>query len=233
MALRKETLETKKRILAVCVRLFMQQGYHATTISQIVKEAGVSVSSFQNIFRAKDGILSELIEFMFASQFGAAANLVGENASPVYVYAVETAIQLALTEENENIRDIYLEAYSLPETSEYLYEHTAAELHKIFGSYLPECSLSDFYDLEIGTAGIMRGYMSKRCSVHFTFERKLQCFLELTLRAYHVPDAEREEVQTFIQGQDISALADAVLQKLFTALEMQFSLQLPADEVER
>ena len=42
MALRKDTLATKRRILSVCVRLFLQQGYHATPISQITAEANVS-----------------------------------------------------------------------------------------------------------------------------------------------------------------------------------------------
>ena len=50
MALRKDTLATKRRILSVCVRLFLQQGYHATPISQITAEANVSVGTFQNIF---------------------------------------------------------------------------------------------------------------------------------------------------------------------------------------
>ena len=42
MPLRKDSIETKKKILAVCVRLFLEQGYRETTISQIVEEAGVA-----------------------------------------------------------------------------------------------------------------------------------------------------------------------------------------------
>ena len=37
MPLRKDSIETKKKILAVCVRLFLEQGYRETTISQIVE----------------------------------------------------------------------------------------------------------------------------------------------------------------------------------------------------
>lgn len=138
MALRKGSIETKKRILSVCVRLFLEQGYHRTPISQIISEADVSASTFQNIFHTKDGVLGELIEFMFGGQFGAARSIVGEDLPPIYTYATETAIQLVLTEMNENLRDIYLEVYSQPETSEYIYQHTAAELHRIFGAYFPE-----------------------------------------------------------------------------------------------
>jgi len=50
---------TKKRILQVCVKLFLEQGYKKTTMAEIIEKSGVSSSSFQNIFRAKDGVLTE------------------------------------------------------------------------------------------------------------------------------------------------------------------------------
>ena len=117
MALRKGSIEIKNRILSVCVRLFLEQGYHNTPISQIIKEADISASTFQNIFHTKDGVLTELIEFMFSGQFGAARSIAGETPSPVYTYAAETAIQLVLTELNENLRDVYIEAYTVPATA--------------------------------------------------------------------------------------------------------------------
>ena len=83
----------------------------------------------RNVFRTKDGVLVELVKFMFGSQFDMAGQIAGQKLPPVYVYAVETSIQLALTELNENLRDIYLEAYSHTEASEYIYQHTSSELY--------------------------------------------------------------------------------------------------------
>lgn len=226
MALRKSSQATKNRILSVCVRMFLEQGYHATTISQIIGEAGVSTSSFQNIFHTKDGVLHELIAFMFSGQFSAARGMVGSKLPPVYTYATETAIQLVLTELNENLREIYLEAYSLPATSEYIYQHTAAELHRIFGPYFPDYSERDFYELDIGTAGIMRGYMAKKCDIHFPLETKLSCFLTLSMRAYRVPEAEQQRVLAYLKDIDICAVAENVMQQLFAALEMHFDFTL-------
>lgn len=226
MVLRRDTIQTKKRILSVCVRLFLEQGYHQTPISQIVSEAEISPSTFQNIFHTKDGVLSELIEFMFSGQFNAARSTVTSELSPIYTYAAETSIQLVLTELNENLRDIYLEAYSLPDTSEYIYQHTAVELHKIFHSYFPDYSESDFYELEIGTAGIMRGYMAKKCSIHFPLERKLERFLTLSLRAFKIPEEEQQKVLAYVASLDVKAIADEVMQKLFAMLEMRFDFEL-------
>ena len=108
IALTKASLPAKKRILTVCVRLFLEKGYTKTTVADIVRLADVSNSSFQNIFRAKDGVLTELVHFMFENQFSTARSIAGAQLPPVYVYAVETAIQLTLTELNENLREIYI-----------------------------------------------------------------------------------------------------------------------------
>lgn len=107
------SLPTKKRILTVCVRLFLEKGYKKATMVEIVSKADVSFSSFQNIFRAKDGVLTELVEFMFSGQFDTAKKLVGSDLPPICVYAVETAIQLTLTELNEKpARDLYRGVHS-------------------------------------------------------------------------------------------------------------------------
>ena len=92
IALTSVSLATKKRILTVCVKLFMEKGYKKTTLAEIVEKANVSYSSFQNIFRAKDGVLTELVEFMFLNQFAAARSAAEERIPPICVYAVETAI---------------------------------------------------------------------------------------------------------------------------------------------
>lgn len=88
------SLPSKKRILTVCVRLFLEQGYKKTTVSEIVHKAEVSNSSFQNIFRAKDGVRTELVAFMFENQFSMARSTAGRKLPPVCVYAVETAKEL-------------------------------------------------------------------------------------------------------------------------------------------
>ena len=226
MSTRKEVIETRKRILSVCVRLFLEQGYKRTSVSQIVEESGVARGSYQNFFHTKDGILMELVETMFGGQFSVAKSIAGNNLPPLYTYAIETSIQIALTELNENLREIYIEAYSLPTTSEYIYLHTTAELKQIFGSYFPDYSESDFYETEIGSAGLMRNYMAKKCDIHFTLERKLERFLTSAMRIYKIPEREQKKVLDFIATLDIKTIANEVMQKLFALLEMKYDFRL-------
>ena len=226
IALTNASLPAKRRILKVCVKLFLEQGYKKTTVAEIVQKANVSNSSFQNIFRAKDGVLTELVEFMFSNQFGAAKKVAGTQLPPVYVYAVETAIQMTLTELNENLRDIYIEAYSHEEALEYIFRETAKELYQIFGPYQPQLTEQDFYALEIGSAGIMRGYMARPCDDVLTLEKKLVCFLSMSLRAYKVPEDEIHRVLAFMTELDIRAVAQQVMHQLFNALAMRFEFTL-------
>lgn len=72
---KKRRYRNEKKILTVCVQLFLEQGYKQTTISQIVKKAGVARGSFQNLFSTKDAILMELVGTMFSGQFGVAKTL--------------------------------------------------------------------------------------------------------------------------------------------------------------
>ena len=220
--MRRDSSETKRKILTVCVRLFLEQGYKNTSVSQIVDEAGVARGSYLNLFPTKDRILLELTETMF----GVARSIADSKLPPVYAYAVETAIQLTLTELNENLREIYIEAYSLPDTSEYIYLHTTAELKQIFGENFPDDTESDFYEMEIGTAGLMRSYMARKCDIHFPLERKLSRFLTAAMRVYLVPEEEQEKVIAFIQSLDIKAIATEVMYKLFAILEMKYDFKL-------
>ena len=226
MARRYDSEDSKRRILSACVRLFIEKGYHESKMAEIIACADVSTSTFHNIFRSKDGVLEELAEFMFDNQFGAARTIIRGQAKPVLLYAVETAIQLTLAELNENLREIYVEAYTLPRIMEYINQKTSTELAKIFGSYLPGYTESDFYEIDIGTSGIMRSYMARPCDKYFTLEKKLERFLTMTLGAYHVPETEQAEILAYIAKADIVATANAVMQELFRALEMKYDFTL-------
>ena len=226
MPRRYDSAAAKRRILSVCVRLFIEKGYRGTRMADIIHAADVSSSTFQNIFHSKDGVLMELVQFMFENQFAMARSAAGAKLPPVCVYAVETAIQMTLTELNENLREIYIEAYTQKEASEFIFRETAKELYQIFGPYQPELTARDFYDMEIGSASIMRGYMAHPCDEELTLEKKLRLFLTMSLRAYNVPKEETEQAIRFVEGLDIRTISEQVMQALFRALAMRFEFSL-------
>lgn len=226
MALQSNGLRTKKRILSSCVRLFLENGYRQTTLQQIYTEAKVSSGSFQNLFRAKDGVLLELVQFMYENQFSLARSTTGAQLPPVYVYAVETALQITLTELNENLREIYLEAYTHRESLNYIQNATATVLYQTFGTYLPGLTEEDFLALDYGTAGLMRGFMANPCTETFPLEKKLSSFLTLALRGFRVPEEEVQGVLAFIAGLDMRGISQQVMEELFRQLAMHYEFSL-------
>lgn len=221
---RYDSQDARRRVLAACARLFLEKGYTNTRMVDILREADVSSSSFQNIFRTKDGVLTAFVEIMFSGQFDAARQLMADAPTPAHVYAVETALQLALTELNENLRDIYLEAYTCPETLSLIHRRTARELQAAFGAYLPEATAADFLEMEVGTAGLMRAYMVSQSVPDFPLERKISRFLTMSLSVFHVPEDQRAQIIAHVATLDVCALARRVMDALFESLSMQFEL---------
>lgn len=222
MATRKASMPTRNHVLAVSAKLMLAQGYRNTTIKEIARAADVSVSSVQNFFGNKEGLLTELTRMMFTGQFGAARQAAKEKLPPIFTYAAETAIQLVLTEHNENLREIYTEAYTLPETLEFIQQHTTRELKAIFGDRFPDYEESDFYEMEVGSAALMRGYMSRACDLHFPLHRKIDRFLTASLRVYCVSEEEIRQVLGFVHGLELEQLAENVVKQLFATMESYY-----------
>lgn len=226
MARRYDSLDSKRRILSACVRLFIEKGYHNTRMADIISNADVSASTFQNIFHAKDGVLKEVARFIFGSQFDFARDFVNPSADPLTLFTFDTAIILTLAEIDENIREIYVEAYTNEESAEYIYQQTSSELYRTFSPYLPGYSESDFYELDIGTTGIIRGYMARRCDKYFNLEKKLTRCLKMTLSGLSVPEEDQNRVIEAVLATDLKPVAKKARKKLFTELAKSFDFEL-------
>lgn len=226
IARRYDSEGAKRRILSACVRLFIEQGYRETTMAQIIREADVSASTFQNIFKNKSGVLYSLTQFMFENQFAIAREIVGDNTAPATFYAVETALQLSLAEINESVRENYLEAYTTPEIMRFINRKLSAELYALFGAYRPQDDEEAFYQLEIGTSGVIRAYMAAPCDETFPLEVKVHRFLEITLPAFCIPEEERRAAVDFVAQLDMHRLTHEALEHLFSALAIKFDFAL-------
>lgn len=82
---RYDSADARRRILSVCVRLFIEKGYRESKMAEILQQADVTSSTFHNIFRTKDGVLMDLTEFMFGNQFAIAGEIAAK-LPPVMLY---------------------------------------------------------------------------------------------------------------------------------------------------
>lgn len=209
----------RNKILHAAVSLFLENGYEKTTTASIAKAAGVAPSSFFAAFESKEALLLTLTKLMFDSQFASAEQMTKGVEDPVLMYAVETAIQMYITECSEPLREIYVMAYSLPSTSEYIYSTTANRLARVFGLYLPEAKPKDFYEMDIASSGVMRAFMAKKCDVYFTMERKLRRFLQCGLAIYAVPEEKQRQVVETVLHMDLQSIAEKILSGIVAQVE--------------
>lgn len=214
-------LVTQQKVLRAAVALFLEKGYTRTTTGEIAKAAGIGQSSFFHVFPSKEALLLELVKRMFGGQFDLAGQCSGTE-DPVFLYAVETSLQLHIAELSEPLRELYVVGYSLPTTSAYIYLSTAKRLQKIFGPYLPDAQPKDFYEMEIASASMMRGFMTVPCDVYFTIEAKITRFLDCALKLYDVPKEKRAAITAAVLQMDLHTMALGIIQKTVQQAEKGF-----------
>ncbi|MCD8046621.1 MAG: TetR/AcrR family transcriptional regulator [Clostridiales bacterium] len=212
----------KEKVMLVAAKSFLEVGYSNTTLKMICAGAGLSNGSVMNLFGSKEGILCGLVELVIDAQFKETENILKDiTDDKLLTYAAETVLQLHIVEMNENLREIYCNAYSLPKPSAVLQQTITGKLEEIFKEQLPELETKDFYMLEIATGGIMRGFMTIPCNMWFTLEMKVEAFLKNTLRLYYVPDERIREAIHFVKGIDFKKAAKETVDGIFQYLEKQ------------
>lgn len=214
-----ENVTTRDKVLYASAMLFWEKGYEKTAIVDIAARAGVNRGSVLFAIKSKENLLRTLVSYVLESTFSSSASLVGETGDPVLCYAVESALQLYMAENREEVREMAAAAYTLPTTSELIYRKAAKRLSELFQPYNPDWEERDFYEREIASGSIMRGYMARPCDLYFTMERKMRVFLETTLAIYHVPEEKAGEAMQFLSGFDFEDIAQRAMREMIDVLK--------------
>ena len=79
---KKNTRNTKSRIVSAAWKLFYENGYDDTTVEEIVEESGTSKGSFYHYFSGKDALLSSL-SFIFDEKYEELEDTLDPEASTI------------------------------------------------------------------------------------------------------------------------------------------------------
>ncbi|MCD7806727.1 MAG: TetR/AcrR family transcriptional regulator [Lachnospiraceae bacterium] len=217
---REQSEEMKRRIMNAAAKSILEKGFTNTTVRSITSKLGISIGTFNSHFRTKEDVLCELIAFVLDQQFSISEKLLaGKTDDKLLLYAAETVLQLHIVEMDENLRDVYSAAYSLPKTSALIQQKVTIKIESIFREYLPGLETKDFYILEIATGGIMRGFMTVPCSMWFTMEQKTEAFLKNAFRLYDVPPEKIQEAVVFVKQFDFEKVAKETLSGILQYLD--------------
>lgn len=216
----KDHSELRENVLFAATKLFLQKGYSNASTREIAKAANVNVSAMNRYFGTKEGILAELVQYVLEGQFKATKEkLSGITDDRILFYAAETTLQLYIAESGEHIRNLYITAYSLPETSAIIQKTITGKLEFIFKEYLPDLQTKDFFKLEIASGGIMRGFLTIPCDMWFTMDQKVESFLETTFKIYDVPKEKIAEAVKFVSTIDFQTFAEDIINRVFSWIE--------------
>lgn len=215
-----EKEKIKERVLYVAAELFMERGYTETSFRLLAQKAETDLNSITRTFGCKENILCELVTYVLEEQFRTAAKkLEGITDDPILFYAAETTMQLYMAESRESVRELYLTAYSMQRTMDIIQQMITEKLEQIFKDHLPALTTKDFYELEIATGGIMRGFMARPCDMYFTMDRKICRFLEMTFRVFQVPDEKIQEAIEFVQQFDFEHTVNGIIDRMLGYLK--------------
>lgn len=219
----------KNKMLHTAIKMFLENGYEKTTTAAIAKAAGMAPSSFFAAFESKEELLLTLVEVMFTNQFTTAGGIHAES-DPLLLYAIETSIQMYITELSEPLRELYVMAYSLPSTSEHIYNSMVEKLQYIFAEYMCDAQSKDFYELEIASAGITRAYMAKKCDIYFRIEDKIKRYLQCCFTLYRVSQKKQKEIISEVLKMDLKSVAENIIQGMVQKAER--GLDIVTEETE-
>ncbi len=212
--------EMRAQIICAAAKSFLQKGYTASSLREIAAAADVNIGSLLNIFGSKEEVLCDLVQVVLNRQFEVTARIVrGLTEDKLLFYAAETVLQLHIVEINENLRDVYSNAYSLPKSSSIIQHTITGKLENIFKEHLPNLETKDFYKLEIASGGVMRGFMTVPCDMWFTMDQKVESFLETTFLIYEVPKPKIKEAIDFVKGIDFKSIAAQTIEAIVNHFE--------------
>ncbi len=205
----------KEKIVKIAGKNFFKHGFLNTPIKAITTEVGIGTSSFNNIFQTKEDILCELVYVVMKKQFEVTTKLLkGKTDDKLLFFACETVLQLHIAEYNENVRDVYMAAYSFLKPARVIQKAVSEKWAQLFKEYLPNHTASDFFKLEIATGGIIRGFITIPCDIWFTMEQKVKAFLECSLKLYDVSQSKIEECVEFVKQIDFEQIAKETIFEL-------------------
>ncbi|MBE6548196.1 MAG: TetR/AcrR family transcriptional regulator [Ruminococcaceae bacterium] len=210
----------RSRVLHTAAKMFLEKGYSQSTMREISQNSGVNYGSLTFAFKSKENILCELVAYVLEGQFEATHRLLDSiTDDKILFYAAETTLQLYMAESSEHIREMYSVSYSLPHSSQIIYRTITGKLEDIFGEHLPHLETKDFYEREIASGGIMRGFLTVPCDIYFTMDRKVKSFLETTFLVYEVPKEKIDQAIEFVSRFDFKTMAQNVIDNMLSYLE--------------
>lgn len=215
MSSTKKLNATKKEIIQIATRLFLERGFTDTSVKLISDELEISTGNLTFHFHTKEDMLAVLVEMLCDYQWKTMESSLNEGSSSLMTLCLELAAMAAICAENEIARDFYISAYTHTQTLDIIRVNDQKKARKIFAAYCADWEDWNFAEAETLVSGIEYAtLMSTPASPALPI--RIAGALTNILKIYGVPDEECDGCIQQVLRMDYQSIGRRVLQDFKT-----------------
>lgn len=210
MARIKKESPTRLAIIQVAIELFFEKGFSNTTAAAVCRKADIGTGNLTFYFPTKEHILDVLVKMMCDYQWKMMEEATDEGKSSLLAYCLELATMAAISEENAQMHDCYVSAYSHPMTLESIRANDVEKIKQVFGQFCPGWTEEQFIEAEAIVSGIE--YATMMTTKHSaSLPVRIEGVLDAIMRLFSVPEELRKMKVQKVLTMDYRAIGQRVL----------------------
>lgn len=210
MAARKKVNTTKKEIIQVAMRMFLENGFSNTSVKAISDELEISTGNLTFHYPTKEHLLAVLVRLLCDFQWDTMEHVKGEGASSLLALSLELPMMAAMCDENAVTKDFYMSAYTLPMTLNIIRVSDMAKAKSVFAEFCPGWTNEHFAEAEVLASGIEYATLMTT-ELSPALEVRVAGALNTILGIYWVPEAQRREVISQVVEKDYRGIGRRLL----------------------
>ena len=215
MARMKKENPTRLAIIQVAIQLFFEKGFSNTTAAAVCRGADIGTGNLTFYFPTKEHILDVLVTMMCDFQWKLIEEATDEGKSSLLSYCLELATMAAISEENEQMQDFYISAYSHPITLENIRANDVEKMKQVFGQFCPDWTEEQFVEAEAIVSGIE--YATMMTTKHSaSLPVRVEGALDAVMKVFNVPEELRKTKVQKVLAMDYRAIARRVLEDFYS-----------------
>lgn len=209
MARIKKENPTRLAIIQVAIDLFFEKGFSNTTAAAVCRKADIGTGNLTFYFPTKEHILDVLVTMLCDYQWKLIEEYTDEGQSSLLCYCLELATMASVSEENPQMQDFFVSAYSHPITLENIRANDVQKMKQVFGKFRPDWTDEQFVEAEAIVSGIE--YATLMTTKHSApLPTRIEGALNVIMQLFNVPEELRQAKVQKVLAMDYAEIGHRV-----------------------
>ena len=208
---RRRVNTTKLEIIQTATRMFLENGYTATSVKAIANALDMSTGHLTFYFPTKEHLLALLVKMLCRYQWELMEQAADEGKTSLMALCLELTSMAACCEESEIAKDFYLSAYTHPMTLDIIRQNDIEKARQVFGKdYCSTWKDQNFREAELLVSGIEYATMMTTES-SAPLDVRIAGAIGAVMLIYSVPDEIRKMKISKVLATDYRGLGKQIL----------------------